>query len=116
PTPRNRSMFAAPGTVYVYRIYGIHWCVNFVCRPGHAVLIRALAPTMGLEAMAARRGSSDPKRLCAGPGCLTQALGIDASLDGANLYKPPFIFEPASVQEPLVVGPRIGITKAVDLP
>lgn len=116
PTPRNRSMFAAPGTVYVYRIYGIHWCVNFVCRPGHAVLIRALAPTEGIETMAARRGLSDLKRLCAGPGCLTQALAIDASLDGANLYKSPFTFEPALVQGTLVAGPRIGITKAVDLP
>jgi len=116
PTPRNRSMFATPGTVYVYRIYGIHWCVNFVCRPGHAVLIRALAPTHGIETMAARRGLADERRLCAGPGCLTQALGIDARLDGSDLYKAPFMFQPAPMQGPLVQGPRIGITKAVELP
>ena len=116
PTPRNRSMFGTPGTVYVYRIYGIHWCVNFVCRPGHAVLIRALAPTHGIETMAARRGLDNERRLCAGPGCLTQALGIDGTLDGTDIFAPPFTFEPAAIQEPIVHGPRIGITKAVDLP
>lgn len=115
-TPRNRSMFGTPGTVYVYRIYGIHWCVNFVCRPGHAVLIRALAPTHGIEVMAARRGLDEARRLCAGPGCLTQALGIDGALDGADIFARPFTFVPAPIQEPIVPGPRIGITKAVDLP
>lgn len=116
PTPRNRSMFGRPGTVYVYRSYGIHWCVNFVCRPGSAVLIRALAPTTGIEEMMARRGISEVRRLCAGPGCLTQALGIDAHLDGTDLYKAPFIFEPAALEGPVAHGPRIGISKAVDLP
>ncbi|WMT90322.1 DNA-3-methyladenine glycosylase [Pelagibacterium sp. H642] len=116
PTPRNGSMFGEPGTVYVYRSYGIHWCVNFVCRPGNAVLIRALAPTAGIDLMAARRGLDDPYKLCAGPGRLTQALGIDHSHDGLSLYKSPFMLEPAKVQGSVVVGPRIGITKAVDLP
>lgn len=116
PTPRNGSMFGEPGTVYVYRSYGIHWCVNFVCRPGNAVLVRALAPTTGVDRMATRRGLDDPYLLCAGPGRLTQALGIDGSHDGLSLYKAPFMLEPAAIQGPLAVGARIGITKAVDLP
>lgn len=116
PTKRNRAMFGPPGTVYVYRIYGIHWCLNFVCRPGHAVLIRALVPTQGLDLMAARRGLDDPRLLCAGPGRLSQALAVDARLDGTDLGAAPFGFTPAPVEGPLVTGPRIGITKAVDLP
>lgn len=116
PTPRNKPMFGRPGTVYVYRSYGIHWCVNFVCRPGSAVLIRALVPSEGMETMIERRGLPDPRKLCAGPGRLTQALGIDLSHNDRPLSEPPFSFDPARVEGPIVTGPRIGITKAVDLP
>lgn len=115
-TQRNGAMFAAPGTVYVYRSYGIHWCVNFVCRPGSAVLLRALVPTEGIETMMARRALTDPKRLCAGPGCLTQALGIDIDHNGQPLHEPPFTFRPSALEGPVVTGPRIGISKAIDLP
>ena len=116
PTPRNRPMFNAPGTVYVYRIYGMHWCVNFVCHPGSAVLIRALVPTEGIEEMIGRRGLSDLRKLCAGPGRLTQALGIALSHNDRPLSDTPFSLIPASVEGPVFAGPRIGITKAVDLP
>ena len=116
PTPRNGAMFSAPGTVYVYRSYGIHWCVNFVCRPGCAVLVRALVPTEGIEEMAGRRGLSDRKKLCSGPGRLTQALGIDRAHNDRLLSETPFRFMPALVEGPIVSGPRIGITKAVDQP
>jgi DNA-3-methyladenine glycosylase len=116
PTPRNRPMFNAPGTVYVYRSYGIHWCANFVCQPGCAVLIRALVPTEGIEQMIGRRGMSDPRKLCAGPGRLAQALGIDLSHNDRPLSDSGFSFAPAPVEGPIVAGSRIGITKAVDLP
>lgn len=116
PTPRNRAMFGAPGTLYVYRSYGIHWCVNIVCRPGSAVLLRALFPTEGLDIMAARRGGVDGKRLCAGPGCLTQALGIEGSHDGMDLCDGPFTLVPASIEGPVASGMRIGITKAAEKP
>lgn len=117
PGGRNLVMFGPGGRAYVYRIYGIHWCLNFVggAHPGSAVLIRAVAPTHGIEAMIARRGLSDPRALCSGPGKLAQAMAITNALDGAWLDQPPFalsIGEPAEV----IVGPRIGITKAVDHP
>jgi len=126
PTPRNASMFGEPGHAYVYRSYGIHWCLNCVCRPaghGAGVLIRALEPTHGLDRMRARRGLDDARLLCAGPGRLGQALGIDHGFDGLALDAPPFRLvgpgEGAGAQdapaEPLA-GPRIGISKAVDLP
>ena len=116
PTPRNEAMFGTPGTAYVYRSYGIHWCLNFVCRPGSAVLIRALAPTHGIDMMIERRGLQDLYRLCAGPGRLTQALGVGIKHNGLSLDQPPFHLEPPAVQAEIVQGPRIGITKAVDLP
>ncbi|MCO5732876.1 DNA-3-methyladenine glycosylase [Rhizobium sp. SSA_523] len=116
PTPRNRTMFGPPAHVYVYRSYGIHWCVNFVCRPGSAVLIRAIEPRTGLHIMKERRGLEDPRRLCAGPGRLAAALAINASHDGSALVGPPFVLRPATEASLIVTGPRIGISKAIDRP
>lgn len=119
PTARNRAMFGPVGHAYVYRSYGLHWCLNIVCdgsAGGSAVLLRALEPLAGLEAMAARRAVADPRRLCAGPGRLTQALGIDGGHDGLPIDAPPFSFVPAKADLPVQHAPRIGITKAVDEP
>ena len=118
-TLRNRAMFGAVGRAYVYRSYGIHWCFNIVCdarAPGSAVLIRALEPLAGLEAMAERRGTRAPKLLCSGPGRLTQALGIDGGQDGADLLAPPFRLTAPVGSHALLIGPRIGITKGVEQP
>lgn len=115
PTQRNAAMFGTPGTAYVYRSYGIHWCFNVVCRPGSAVLLRALEPIAGLELMAERRGIASTKRFCAGPSCLTQALAIDFSHNGLDLLKPPFAFG-SGRDLSIMAGPRIGISRAVDLP
>ena len=118
-TRRNQVMFGPPGYAYVYRSYGIHWCLNFVCeREGSAsaVLIRALAPTHGLAVMRRRRGLADERVLCAGPGRLCQALGITQAHNGLALDAPPFAIYPRGGQIKLVIGPRIGITKAADLP
>ena len=116
PTARNASMFAGPGRAYVYRSYGIHWCLNFTCRSGSAVLIRALEPTAGLGAMSERRGTNDPRALCSGPGKLAQALGITRELDGFALDAAPFSVLPADGAPEVLVGPRIGITKAAEQP
>ena len=125
PTPRNAAMFGPAGRAYVYRSYGVHWCLNLVCgqpEDGAAVLIRALEPTHGLAAMRLRRGlpeGGDVRLLCAGPGRLTQALAVDGSFDHLPLDAPPFclLAPPAAVPPPaLVVGPRIGITRAVEVP
>ncbi|WP_062012285.1 DNA-3-methyladenine glycosylase [Aureimonas sp. AU4] len=116
-TPRNRAMFGPVGRAYVYRSYGIHWCFNIVCHegePGSAVLVRALEPVEGLERMAARRGTANARLLCAGPGRLCQALGIDATLDGLPLDSAPFRLVPGSAPVRLLEGPRIGITKGVE--
>lgn len=118
PTPRNRVMFGPPLHVYVYRSYGIHWCMNFVCGPegeGAAVLIRAIEPTAGLEVMAERRGLSEPRALCSGPGKLCQALAITREHDGLSLERPPFELREGAARG-VVAGPRIGITKAVEVP
>ena len=115
PTARNASMFGPPGHAYVYRSYGIHWCLNFVCETGSAVLIRALEPTNRAETMAARRGTTEPRLLAAGPGRLTQALGLTGEHDGLPLDKPPFALYAAGDVE-IAVGPRIGITKAAEVP
>jgi len=115
-TPRNRTMFAGPGLVYVYRSYGIHWCVNFVCAGAAAILIRALEPTEGIKRMVERRGLDEPRALCSGPGKLCQALAVDARHDGLRLAAPPFTFRPAEVEVPVVIGPRIGISRAVEQP
>ena len=117
-TERNASMFGPPGHAYVYRSYGIHWCLNFVCEDegvASAVLIRALEPTQGLEEMAERRGTDQLRLLAAGPGRLCQALGITREHDGAPLDRPPFELQAGS-EVPIERGPRIGITKAVDRP
>ena len=116
PTPRNAVMFGPPGHAYVYRSYGIHWCLNLVCEPGSAVLIRALDPTAGLERMQERRGLATPGLLCSGPGRLCQALGVDRTLDGAALDQPPFAIEPNLGGAQIVAGRRIGISKAVEVP
>ncbi|HST92672.1 MAG TPA: DNA-3-methyladenine glycosylase [Brevundimonas sp.] len=121
PTARNAAMFGPPGRAYVYRIYGLHWCLNFVCsaaaETGGAVLIRALAPDAGVETMIARRGTTDMRRLCAGPGRLCQALAVTGELDAAPLDAPPFVLGPQAAGEvEVVVGPRIGITKGAETP
>lgn len=116
PTPRNASMFAGPGRVYVYRSYGIHWCLNFVCGGAAAVLIRAIEPTAGLETMAARRGVAARRALCSGPGKLAEALGVTRDHDGLMLDGPPFTLLPAAEPPPAAIGPRIGITKAAEVP
>jgi DNA-3-methyladenine glycosylase len=116
PTPRNASMFAGPGRAYVYRSYGIHWCLNFVCSGAAAILIRALEPTAGLEIMAERRAVAAPRALCSGPGKLGEALGISKAHDGLMLDRPPFELILPEAAAPVVIGPRIGITKAADVP
>ncbi|MGH2934152.1 MAG: DNA-3-methyladenine glycosylase [Gaiellaceae bacterium] len=116
-TARNASMFGPPGHAYVYRSYGIHWCLNFVCDVegrAEAALVRALEPTHGVEAMRARRGVVAERALCSGPGKLCQALGIDRSHDGLALDEPPFaLLERESTPE-IVSGPRIGLTRGVE--
>jgi len=119
PTERNMVMFGPPGYAYVYRSYGIHWCLNFVCEAegsASAVLIRALAPTHGLAAMRRRRGVADERLLCSGPGRLCQALGITGAQYGLALDPPPFAIFARTQDVDVAVGPRIGLTKAVDQP
>jgi DNA-3-methyladenine glycosylase len=118
-TTRTASMFGPPGHAYVYRSYGIHWCLNLVCAPegrSEAALVRALEPTRGLEAMRERRGLEPERALCSGPGKLCQALGITRALDGLPLDEPPFELLAREDDPPLAVGPRIGITRAVEHP
>jgi len=116
PTARNASMFGAPAMSYVYLIYGMHWCLNAVCLPGAAVLIRALQPTAGLDLMRRRRGTADERLLCAGPGRLAAALGIGGRHDGLSLLAAPFLLVPAVTAPDIVTGPRIGISRAAELP
>jgi len=118
-TARNAVMFGPPGYAYVYRSYGIHWCINFVCeRTGSAsaVLIRALEPTEGLAAMHRRRRTADVRLLCSGPGRLTEALGITHAQNGLALDQAPFELRRRKGEVDVVAGPRIGITKAAERP
>lgn len=119
PTPRNAAMFGPPAHAYVYRSYGIHWCLNIVCREeghGAGVLIRAIEPLAGLERMRQRRGLDDVRLLCAGPGRVGQALGITREHNGLPIDAPPFELASAPGKVRVVSGPRIGISKAVDQP
>lgn len=113
PTPRNQAMFGPAGHAYVYRCYGIHLCLNVVARPGEAVLIRALTPLIGVETMQERRGRA---QLCAGPGCLAQALDVRIEDDGRPFDGGDLLLELPNEAQPLLVGPRIGISRATDLP
>jgi DNA-3-methyladenine glycosylase len=119
PTPRNMVMFGPPGFIYVYRSYGIHWCVNFVCEKegsASAVLIRALQPTNGIPTMQRRRRLQDERSLCSGPGKLTEALAITHAHNGLALDAPPIALYARKGKPDIVAGTRIGLTKAVDLP
>jgi len=119
PTPRNAAMFGPPAHAYVYRSYGIHWGVNFVCEEegsASAVLIRALEPTHGIPTMQRRRGLRDERALCSGPGKLCEALAITHKHNGLALDRPPFELRARSEKPEIVTGVRIGITKAADKP
>src|SRR5947209_2104286 len=117
-TERNAAMFGPPGHAYVYRSYGIHWCLNFVCgeTSGNAGLIRPLEPSRGIEIMRERRGLDDLRLLCAGPGRLCQALAITREHDGLPLDQPPFALRVRGAPVEIATGFRIGITRAADLP
>jgi DNA-3-methyladenine glycosylase len=119
PTERNAVMFGPAGYAYVYRSYGIHWCLNFVCEPAGsagAVLIRAIEPTAGLPTMRRRRGTADERLLCSGPGRLCEALRVTHHHNGLALDEPPFALFARQGMVEVVVGPRIGLTKAVEKP
>ena len=117
-TPRTASMFGPPGHAYVYRSYGIHWCLNLVCAEegvAEAALIRALEPTAGIDEQRRRRGVDDEWALCSGPGKLCQALGITGEHDGLLLDRPPFRLLEREQAPEIATGPRIGITRATEL-
>jgi DNA-3-methyladenine glycosylase len=119
PTSRNAVMFGPPGYAYVYRSYGIHWCLNFVCEPkgsASAVLIRAIEPTVGIAVMRRRRGTAEDRLLCSGPGRVCAALRITAAHNGLALDEPPFQLFARTGTVEIVAGPRIGITKATERP
>ena len=119
PTPRNKAMFGPPGRAYVYRSYGIHWCLNFVCREeghGAGVLIRAIEPLHGIDVMCERRGLHDLRLLCSGPGRVGEALAIVHDFNGHRLDQNPFEVRAPEKAHDIVVGPRIGISKAADVP
>jgi DNA-3-methyladenine glycosylase len=109
-------MFGPAGRLYVYRSYGIHWCANFVCAPGSAVLLRAIEPITGIDMMRLRRGTDKPKLLCSGPGRLCQALAITREMDGAPLNAPPFFLRLPKEAAAITSGRRIGISRATEYP
>lgn len=115
-TAGNAAMFGAPGHAYVYRSYGLHWCFNIVCERGSAVLVRALEPTHGIEAMMARRAVPVARKLCAGPGNLCKALAVTGGMNGFSVLEAPFALEPPSAAPVSAAGVRIGITKAAERP
>jgi DNA-3-methyladenine glycosylase len=118
-TARNAAMFGPLGHAYVYRSHGIHWCLNLVCEEegtAAAVLIRALEPTHGIERMQERRRTGDTRLLAAGPGRLCEALGVTREHDGLPLDRPPFELRPRSGEPVVVAAPRIGITRAAEVP
>jgi DNA-3-methyladenine glycosylase len=118
-TERTAAMFGPPAHAYVYRSYGIHWCLNLVCEEegvASAVLIRALEPTHGIDEMRGRRGIADPRLLCSGPGKLCQALGVTREHDGLPLDRAPFELRLRGAEIEVVAGPRVGITRAAELP
>jgi DNA-3-methyladenine glycosylase len=119
PTTRNAAMFGPAGHAYVYRSYGVHWCLNLVCREAgvpEAALVRALEPSHGVQSMRERRGVEAPALLCSGPGRLCQALGVTSAHDGLALDQPPFELRPATAAVEVLAGPRVGISRAVDRP
>ena len=119
PTPRNAVMFGPPGYTYVYLSYGLNWCVNFVCQAAGSaagVLLRAIEPTHGLAAMRQRRGVTDAKALCSGPGKLCEALAITKALSELPIDRSPIALHARSGGAEIATGVRIGLTKAVDLP
>ena len=118
-TPRNAAMFGSSGCAYVYRSYGIHWCLNFVCGEegyGAGVLIRAIQPTIGIKKMRERRKLDNIHELCSGPGKLGQALAIEYAMNGKSLSEFPFELSSGKNSVDVICGPRIGIAKAKDLP
>ena len=118
-TERNASMFGLPGHAYVYRSYGVHWCLNLVCEEegsASAVLVRALEPTHGVARMRARRGVEDARLLCSGPGRLCQALRVTRAHDGLPLDRAPFELRARESEPEVVTGLRVGITKAAERP
>jgi DNA-3-methyladenine glycosylase len=118
-TERNASMFGPAGHAYVYRSYGIHWCLNLVCEgegSASAVLLRALEPSAGLAQMRTRRRLDDPRLLASGPGRLCQALGVTREHDGLPLDRDPFELHARAERPELVAGTRVGITKAAERP
>jgi DNA-3-methyladenine glycosylase len=113
---RNAAMFGSPGSAYVYRSYGLHWCLNAVCLSGSAVLLRALEPTAGVETMIARRGVDRLELLAAGPGRLCQALAVDFTHNECSLLEPPFELRWEADERAIVTGRRIGITRDAERP
>ena len=118
-TPRTETLFGSPGTAYIYRSYGIHALINAVCEPegsGSAVLIRALEPVEGLDLMAERRGVASPEQFCSGPGKLTRAMGIGLDLNATDFIDGPILISSRQHEPEHIIGERIGITRAVELP